>query len=146
MPVLHDDLSRLFDYWQSKRGARAMPARADIDPLEMRWILGRLTLVEVLPDGDYLWRLDGTEIVDFFRTNMTGRRLSDYPRSEMSQLMADEFAAVVQTRSPKIARRVGRIDERIWEYDILRLPLSEDGVTVSMVLSGLVVLRNTPAG
>ena len=122
-----------------------MPARADIDTLEMGWILGRLTLVEVLPDGGYRWRLDGTEIVNFFRTNMTGRRLSDFPMSEMSKLMADELDAVVTSRMPKVAHRVGKIDDRIWEYDILRLPLSDDDEAVAMVLSGLVVLRNAPA-
>jgi PAS domain len=51
-PARHDLidplLQRLYDYWDEKRRARAMPSRADIDPLEMAFILGYVSLVDVL--------------------------------------------------------------------------------------------------
>src|SRR3546814_4653792 len=44
-------LQRLAAYWDSCRAGRAMPARADIDPLDMGYLLGNLALVEVRPGG-----------------------------------------------------------------------------------------------
>lgn len=45
---LHDPrLKRLYEYWRGCCAAAAMPARAAVDPLEFRYILGYVTLVEV---------------------------------------------------------------------------------------------------
>jgi hypothetical protein len=41
-------LQRLYDYWQERRSPRSMPSRSDIDPVDMRFILGNLLLVDVL--------------------------------------------------------------------------------------------------
>jgi hypothetical protein len=38
---------RLYDYWHEKRGTRAMPSRADIDPLELKGVLGWVLLLDV---------------------------------------------------------------------------------------------------
>ena len=37
----HRDLLRLLDYWQGKRGVRDFPRRADIDPLDLGFMLDR---------------------------------------------------------------------------------------------------------
>jgi hypothetical protein len=51
-PARHDLvdplLQHLYDYWDEKWRGRAMPSRADIDPLEMTFILGYVSLVDVL--------------------------------------------------------------------------------------------------
>ena len=40
----HKDLRRLLDYWRRKRNGRAFPRRADIDPLDLGFMLGRIAL------------------------------------------------------------------------------------------------------
>ena len=44
-------LAFLKSYWDSKRGSRAMPARGDIRPSEMKEHLGWVLLVDVLDDA-----------------------------------------------------------------------------------------------
>jgi hypothetical protein len=46
--IEHPKLQQLFDYWAAKRGERKMPSRADIDPLELSFIIGNLILVDVI--------------------------------------------------------------------------------------------------
>jgi PAS domain len=42
----HCDLVRLLSYWHDRRGARTFPQRVDIDPLDLRFMLDRITLTE----------------------------------------------------------------------------------------------------
>jgi hypothetical protein len=44
-------LVRLFKYWQSKRGNRLMPSRADIDPTELRSLVYNVMLYDVVEPG-----------------------------------------------------------------------------------------------
>ena len=44
-------LLRGYDYWETKRGSRSMPARADIDPIEMKAFLPHVVLMDVLRDA-----------------------------------------------------------------------------------------------
>ncbi|GAB4362815.1 MAG: hypothetical protein Kow00114_18370 [Kiloniellaceae bacterium] len=58
-PALRD----LYLYWHGKRGARAYPARADIDPAEIKKQLPYVMLVDVLDDGRHFrFRLIGTDV------------------------------------------------------------------------------------
>jgi len=81
--VLNPDLSdspRFLDlkaYWDRKRGSRAMPVRADIDPLDLRTHLGSLVLIDVLPGmTDFGMRLIGSTIVEALGRDSTGKLLS----------------------------------------------------------------------
>lgn len=56
-------LARLADYWQSKRGDRPIPYRADIDPVDFPRLLPNVWLVQYDPVQDrFLYRLSGEEI------------------------------------------------------------------------------------
>jgi hypothetical protein len=43
-------LAQLYDYWLSRKGSRRFPSRGDIDPLDFRYVLGHVMLVDVLRD------------------------------------------------------------------------------------------------
>lgn len=43
---LSSSFELLLAYWKRKRGSWQMPARADIDPLELRPVLGRIALIQ----------------------------------------------------------------------------------------------------
>ena len=59
--ALNEKLSALLDYWRSKCRARAMPARADIDPAEIPRLLPYLMLLD-MPKGRLRYRLAGEAI------------------------------------------------------------------------------------
>jgi hypothetical protein len=70
----HADLYR---YWDAKRGDRPMPARADIDPAELRGLLPHLTLIERV-EGGFRYRLVGSKVVQDLGREMTGTMVGSH--------------------------------------------------------------------
>lgn len=66
---------RIYEYWDEKRGNRAMPARRDIDPLSIpRDLLPGIVLTEVLREPPWLrYRLVGTAQVALRGRDPTGQ-------------------------------------------------------------------------
>lgn len=129
----------LYQYWNARRGIRSMPTRADIDPLEMRQWLPRLTLVDVNPDGDqFTYRLVGTKMVDLLGVNPTGRSVESAWPEEVVQDVIDAYRQVVQTRAPIFCQQTGAwLSDQNPSAWAMRLPLSSDGVEVDMILAYL---------
>jgi hypothetical protein len=126
-------------YWDAKRGARAMPRRADIDPVELRPHLPYLGLVDVLDDGrDFRFRLLGTEFARLFGRDSTGKTLTEVYGAgcpEVLGWMTASYAEVVRTRRPVL--RLGSmraVQKDFIRCDSLLLPLSEDGARASMIM------------
>jgi hypothetical protein len=146
---LRDDplLAALVDYWERKRGERAMPRRRDIDPLDMpRPLLPHLELVEFGDGGRPRYRLVGTAIVDAMGRDMTGRFLDTVLVGEHAAFV-DRLHRAAQTACRPV---YGLCWLRIGEgrgLSIRRLvtPLSEDGATVTMTL-GATRLGNGEVG
>lgn len=100
--VTEPDLRRFADYWLARRRGRVMPARADLDPVEIGWALSRLYLVDCLPgtgaDGGgwrYRYRVAGEEIEDVFRATM-GR--SSARQVWLDDMLAPDNLTVVMAR------------------------------------------------
>ncbi len=138
------ELRRLLEYWQTKRRTLArLPARADIDPLEMRFALGHLILADV-EHGDPLrfrHRLIGTRIVEHAGYDATGLYVDDIPDKELAQRLLQSYRDVVRTREPAYDRVGGFVGGRALNLEVLRLPLSSDGTKVDMVLTGAIFMR-----
>src|SRR5438874_11649731 len=95
-------LRRLYEYWNSRRGARMMPSRDELDPLEMRFILGNLLLVDVLRDPvRFRIRLHGSEMARRAGYDLTGRMLDELPDTQFGALARQSFTAVVETGVPR---------------------------------------------
>ena len=72
----------LLDYLLAKRGARAFPARCDIDPKELPpRMLPNIAIVSVEGSGNeddhFSYRLVGTNVVRHFGADVTGRSFED---------------------------------------------------------------------
>lgn len=136
-------LQRLAAYWDSRRAGRPMPARADIDPLDMGYILGNLTLVEVQHGGPRLrfrFRLFGVNLVEDMGFDPTGQDLDAYPRREMAEILRLSYTEVVETARPFRRRRHRLVmDSRLFENESLLLPLSDDGQRPDMLLVAVIL-------
>lgn len=144
-------LAALYAYWDGKRNGRGMPRRADLDPIEMRAWLGNLLLIDVTPDGRFVYRLYGTRFVDSFGLDMTGRYVDELPADQRERVRSD-YEAVRTTVQPRArlytalfdaspaalrqaAARVPRTPQVVtWER--LVLPLGEAAAGVTMLLVG----------
>jgi hypothetical protein len=80
----HVTLGALFNYWEKKRGTRRMPARRDIDPIEMdRRVLPHLMLCELSAHGNLIrFRLVGTSLAKRLGFDPTGQCLADLPAAD----------------------------------------------------------------
>lgn len=142
-------LRPMLDYWQHKRGARAMPMRQDIDPSELKAHLPHLCLIEPLPDGDFRYRLVGSAITERYERNSTGKTVrqiyGDRPNAGAGLIRI--LGAVVMHRRPVLA--TGTLDAVGKDYvlsEALLLPLSNDGSSVSMILSATRYSPTPPRG
>lgn len=104
-----ETLRALYNYWAGKRAGRALPDRADIDPIEMKALLGNLMLVERLEGGDYLYRLYGSTFVNQFKVDMTGKRVNGLPEKQ-AELLRSEYDAVVHSGIPMSRRYTATFD------------------------------------
>ncbi|MBI3452392.1 MAG: PAS domain-containing protein [Rhodospirillales bacterium] len=142
--IRHPKLLDLYDYWASKRRGRLLPARADLDPLDIPQLLPHLALIDIeAGTGRTKFRLVGTAIVgwrhDLAHPDPTGRYIDE------TEVLLDAngirwwLAENVRTKAPSyriedvvLARRAPSM--RLY---VLQLPLSADGETVNMVLCGI---------
>lgn len=138
--ISNPKLRRLYEYWSQRRGDRRWPARADLDPVDMSFVLGNVILVEVLPDAPsrYRIRLHGSTLAHRVGYDLTGKMLDDMPVPEFRDLSRRSFDKVVGTGEPLHVVNNRMVDDRMQSYESILMPLSSDGDRVDMLLIGLV--------
>lgn len=107
--------------------AQASPSRAFFDPADLGRALSNVFLAERLGDGDYLFRVSGSFIVETAGFDATMRRMSQCDamvgRAEIRQI----YDAVVSKGAPRVDfMRVPWRDREWLPVERLLLPLSDD--------------------
>jgi hypothetical protein len=128
---------KLEDYWRSVRRGRAMPARRDIEPAGMRRLLPNVFLIDVIDRARFRWRLAGTKIGDLEQVEHTGKWLDDTIRHAQDPFLSFCRMTVEQRRPTCHAALRGDLDGGNRPLVRTLLPLSEDGVTVAMLLGAV---------
>ena len=130
----------LLDYWNAKRGARAMPSRADVDPVELKAHLGSLVLIDVEHDPFRLrYRLIGEKITRAMARDNSGRYYDEIYSEALLGSIYKSFEWILAHKAP--LRSFGEAfypDKNHYRYEIINLPLSDDGEVVNMVLGELI--------
>ncbi len=115
-----------------------MPARADVDPAELRENLGRIHLLDVEGPETFRYRVYGSRVTNPDATDMTGRTTRDYRDQSFGALVTRHYAECVGARRPRCHAIRATLDTAPYEYTRMSLPLSDDGETVTMILVGTV--------
>lgn len=130
-----EEARRLYQYWVARKGTRTFAGRADIDPLDLGFALGRVSLIDELTGPRrYRFRLLGTEPTDQLGFEMTGKYLDQLPRPELRGYLETLFARTVASRAPTFEIATDILDQRKWSHETLVLPLASDGDTIDMLL------------
>lgn len=138
----------LFRYWDAARGGRSMPARTDLDPLEMKAALPYLMLIDVV-GPEFRYRLVGTQVVQDFGRDLTGKTVGQQIRpmpfaadvGALFRRVRDEGRPVFTTGHHQTPDGVTHSVSR------LLLPLGEDGRTGMIMICRLARYpRSEPAG
>jgi hypothetical protein len=133
---IHPDLARVVHFYSRLSEGRAMPHRSEFRPSTMRWMLGRLYLLDVLDGGaDYRFRLFGVFWQAVFGADLTGLRLSQLAfEGGLDKLRAD-YDTIATTGMPALCpRRVKWPDDTVLEFQRLLLPYADDAGQVSLIL------------
>lgn len=125
--------------WNAARGDRRMPARRDIDPVDLPAVLlPHLLLIDVEhePARRFRWRLIGTAITARLGRDMTGQYWNDIYEPEVEAALATGPLWAIENRAPVRTVGIAPIEEkRHLISENLDMPLSDDGVTVNMILA-----------
>lgn len=130
-PEADASLHKLYALWDTRRRGRAVPARRDLDVLDLREWLGWLTVIDQVDDGaDFIYRIFGTSQAAQIGVDLTGRRASACPMVTPSFLANLRQAGLA--RRPIYGTRVIEISARGYAYRWQRLilPLSRHGEDV----------------
>lgn len=130
-PILRQGLA----YWNEKRAQRMMPARADIDPMEIIPILPHVILLDVLRDPlDFRYRLIGTVTEDHMAEPYTGRRFSEISHQRAPSRIWSCCEQVVQDPRP-LRSDIPYIGPKrdFTALEDIMMPLAADGETVDMI-------------
>ena len=138
--IKHPRLRQLYDYWDGKRGDRPMPARADLDPIDIRFAIGDVILVDVLDEESprFRIRLHGTNLAERTNFDLTGKMLDEMPAPEFRELVTRTFRRVVHTREPLHALAERLLDGRVHRYETIIMPLSSDGERIDRPMVGMI--------
>jgi len=131
-------IARLYVYWLEKRGSRRFPARPDLDPIEMRYALGNITMFDIVatPTGPrFRYRLIGSDIVARDGFDFTGRWLDDLPLPQYRDLLMSRLVQLMPDPSPLLVRNTQFYDDRWLDYEAIWLPLAADGETPNILMT-----------
>jgi len=126
-----------YHYWDSKRAGRCMPARRDIDPIEMKPWLPNIQLIDVGHNPRRMvYRLVGEVDVSFRGYNPTGRTVEECCIGLSAEETLRNYDIVIGKRTPlydwsDYVSKSGFLRSQ----EELLLPLSDDDDLVNMVMT-----------
>jgi hypothetical protein len=148
MDQLSPNLARAYRDWLALRHATTFPKRADFDPLQFGYVLGRLSLLQVHRNPlRFQYRIHGTESARWLGFDLTGKFFDEGRDPEWAELGSRHLAQVANTGLPSLERHFDQfVDHRVLNIEALVMPLSSDGVSVDYLISILVPHRSVAAG
>jgi hypothetical protein len=136
LTVCHPLTAEIYRYWERKRGSRRLPARADIDPADLRKHLPGISIVQIVADERrYVYRLVGTREVTARGADPTGRSVSERFFGSSRERVFHNYDYVVESLSFLLDTESFVMPEgKIGNEEALFLPLASDGENVDQVL------------
>jgi hypothetical protein len=126
------------EFWLARCRDGRLPAKRDMDPVEMRAFLPHLVLTEVLRDPlDFQYRIIGDAVAVRLGNN-TGRRVRETALINLTSSAYDNYCAVALSRQPQFLE--GRAptafsQNRTYLMSRVHCPLSFDGAAVDHIIS-----------
>jgi len=130
-------LLQIYDYWNSLRAGRRMPARKDVDPMQLPRHLPDLMLIDVLNEPRrFRYRLIGSRIVEASAENRTGQFFDEIAFFRDNPSVMTDYASVADSAAPHLSLEpfLNYSNRMTYKARRLLLPLSNDDETVDMLL------------
>jgi hypothetical protein len=135
-------LQRFLGYLEEKRAGRDFAARRDIDPLDFPYILGDVVLLDVLYDPiRFRYRVVGTGLATWRGYDLQGKFVDSHPDPEYRAFVLARYRETVERRCPTGGVYDLFLDGKQRRYQCVRVPLSENGATIDMIIAAFVLDR-----
>ena len=133
-------LQRLHQDWESRRRGRQMPARADFDPVDLKYVLGYLSLIDVQRDPlRFRFRIHASNIAGRVGFDLTGKDVDAIADVHYRKLVRAHYIAVVEQRRPVVEFRDRVMTDNVCLHcEVLALPLANDGEIVDRIMTCMV--------
>lgn len=114
----------LFQYWNRLRRDRAAPKRTDIEPADIKTLLGDTFILERDMRGEAIFRLAGTRLCAVYGRELKGFAFASLWRERDRRLMSRLTSSVFQSKSVIVFdfEGFGR-EDRSTQFEIVLLPL-----------------------
>jgi hypothetical protein len=138
---------RAFAYWQSRCEGRAMPTRADLDPVAMKTFTPHVGLVEVRrgeAKTAYFIRRAGSRWEDVYGA-MTGKVLQEFLPPHLVPAWQDVFDCVTAGAKPiRLTTQVDFQDKTWLDIELMVAPLGAVGIVNMFLTSFVSWSKSTP--
>ncbi len=127
----------LHRWWASANGGR-MPMRKSFDILDHRPIVANLFVTDVLPSGEFQFRIFGEEVIRIVGRNRTGEVVKRADKGEYGHELYEYYRAVVAHR---VCRKCnGTLKFAIGgarRFESIDCPLADDSAAVVSAIIGV---------
>jgi hypothetical protein len=137
-----DPIARVRDYWRGKCQGQLMPSRRDINPADLRGVLSRVQLYDLIDGGKaFRVRLLGTGIVEALGDDPTGKTITRAASDRLTRRMFAVIDRVTKRKRALIVRAERTAVERVnfMKVESIYLPLADDGMTPDTLLAATVL-------
>lgn len=129
-------IAQVFRYWNRVRGERVMPARSEIDFLELRpWLPGVVMTEVVGQPREIVYRVVGERAIQLRGYDPTGMTVEKAGLGRSIALVLANYGVVIDLGIPLYGwSEVEQIGGGLSSHGTLLLPISGDGQRVDWVL------------
>jgi hypothetical protein len=127
-------IHQAFDYWQSIKQGKRVPARGDLDPVDIPRLLPYIYLTEIHRDPLRIrYRLVGTKVCEMAGRDLTGRWMHEETWLHDYEKWLDDYRTVMASRQPLFGHDdLDFTDGARIGFEWALFPLGRDGETVDM--------------
>jgi len=139
----HASTRELYAYWQRLRGRRPAPDRTEIEPSDIRRILGDTFILEAVSRHEYRFRLAGTRVCALYGRELKGKDFLSFWQGKDREAVATMLAAVSQDAAAAVFGMKGiSAHERELPCEILLLPVRQKGEGWTRVLGSFLPMND----
>jgi hypothetical protein len=133
-------LVTVYDAWKQAAAGRLAPRREEIAPAPIKSALSWIWMIDVVDEGrDFRFRIAGDRVIQFLGRRYAGHLLSEFQDQPFFQRMRAILELCVRRKQPFGAgpMRSNLQGKEFLEMEVVVLPLSEDGLSVTGIFGAM---------
>jgi hypothetical protein len=141
----HAASRELYAYWEERRGQRAAPQRADIEPGAIRHVLSDAFILALDGGAGHPFRLAGTRLCALFGREVKGEPFIGLWAAASQPIVADLLAILNDEHVGTVAGVTAlSADHQPLDLELLLLPLAASRPSLARTIGILAPLKTTP--